>query len=87
MAPHPNAPFLASSGLDDNVKIWSPSSQQWPVTLKGIKQRICTNMRDRKIEQRRATDTIEDMDDVDASMIWLIIRQLRQRARGPRKLT
>lgn len=85
MSAHPTSPFLASSGLDDNVKIWMPSSQQWPVTLKGIKQRICSNVRDRKIEQRRAADHVEDLDDVDASMIWLIIRQLRQRQRGPRK--
>lgn len=86
MAPHPTSPFLATSGLDDNVKIWQPSSQQWPVTLKGIKQRICSNVRDRKIEQRRSNaDHGEDLDEVDASMIWLIIRQLRARQRGPRK--
>jgi WD repeat-containing protein 42A len=37
LEPHPTCPFLATSGLDDNVKIWVPSSYQWPQTMKGIK--------------------------------------------------
>ena len=43
-------------------------------------QRICTNVRDRKIEQKRASEN-GDLDAVDSSMIWFIIRQLRQRQR------
>jgi len=39
--PHPTAPIIATSGLDDNVKIWVPSADQWPQTLKGIKQ-VCS---------------------------------------------
>lgn len=82
LEPHPSAPILATSGLDDNVKLWQPSSSQWPQTLKGIKQRICTNVRDRKQEQSRALSHGDEVDAVDASMIWLIIRQLRQRQRA-----
>ena len=40
LEPHPVCPFLATSGLDDNVKVWVPSSYQWPQTMKGIKQ-VC----------------------------------------------
>lgn len=80
---HPTCPFLATSGLDDNIKIWLPSSYQWPQTMKGIKQRVCTNVRERKIDQRQAAES-DDMDNVDSSMIWFIIRQLRQRQRSGR---
>jgi WD repeat-containing protein 42A len=38
--PHPTTPIIATSGLDDNVKVWVPSADQWPQTLKGIKQ-VC----------------------------------------------
>jgi len=81
LQPHPTCPFLATSGLDDNVKVWVPSSYQWPQTMKGIKQRICTNVRERKLEQKRAAND-GDLDGVDSSMIWFIIRQLRQRHRA-----
>lgn len=36
--PHPTIPVIASSGLDHNVKLWVPTSKQWPQTLKGIKK-------------------------------------------------
>ena len=28
MEPHPNLPILATSGLDDDVKIWLPTSNK-----------------------------------------------------------
>ena len=28
LEPHPNLPVLATSGLDDDVKIWLPTSNQ-----------------------------------------------------------
>lgn len=48
LSAHPFLPILASSGLDHNVKIWEPTAQVWPQTLKGIKPRICRNMMGRK---------------------------------------
>lgn len=87
------------------LQMWIPSSNQWPQTMKGIKQvffffcvnmdssnqcffnnnvkfqRICTNMKDRKMEQKRAHDH-DGADGVDSSVIWLIIRQLRERQRS-----
>ncbi|CAG2123133.1 unnamed protein product [Medioppia subpectinata] len=36
--PHPTAPIMATSGLDDDVKVWVPSANEWPQTMKGIKQ-------------------------------------------------
>lgn len=28
LEPHPNAPILATSGLDYNIKIWTPSGDK-----------------------------------------------------------
>lgn len=54
MEPHPTSPFLATSGLDDDIKIWSPTGKEWPSAIqKGVKRRICNNMRERKREHRR----------------------------------
>lgn len=40
---HPSLPILASSGFDFNVKIWEPTSDVWPQTMRGIKPQICKN--------------------------------------------
>lgn len=55
----------------------STSVKQWDSML----QRICTNMKDRKQEQRRAHEH-GGVEGVDHSVIWLIIRQLRERQRS-----
>lgn len=36
LEPHPQIPVLATSGLDDDVKIWVPSCEQEP-TLTGLR--------------------------------------------------
>lgn len=45
---HPELPILASSGLDDDIKLWEPTSETWPQTLTGIKPQICKNTMLRK---------------------------------------
>lgn len=30
LEPHPHLPVMATSGLDDDIKIWVPSSEQPP---------------------------------------------------------
>lgn len=45
---HPELPILASSGLDEDVKLWEPTSETWPQTLTGIKPQICKNTMLRK---------------------------------------
>ena len=36
LEPHPNAPVLATSGLDHDVKLWLPTAEQ-PTALDGLK--------------------------------------------------
>jgi hypothetical protein len=36
LEPHPQIPVLATSGLDDDVKIWVPSCEQEP-TMAGLR--------------------------------------------------
>lgn len=51
---HPTLPILASSGREHSVKIWEPTSNTWPQTLKGIKPQICkNNMRRKRAKERR----------------------------------
>lgn len=35
LEPHPHIPVLATSGLDHDVKLWSPSAAQ-PTALEGL---------------------------------------------------
>ena len=37
LEPHPNAPILATSGLDHDIKVWMPMAQN-PTTLEGLKR-------------------------------------------------
>lgn len=39
LEPHPHVPILATSGLDDDVKIWIPSNEDIPA-LANLKQVI-----------------------------------------------
>lgn len=49
---HPDIPVLASSGLDNDVKIFEPIAKDWPQCLHKIKPSICKNiMRRRKIRR------------------------------------
>jgi len=36
LEPHPNAPVLATSGLDHDVKLWLPTAEE-PTALDGLK--------------------------------------------------
>ena len=35
LEPHPHAPFLATSGLDHDIKLWLPTAEQ-PTDLDGL---------------------------------------------------
>lgn len=53
---HPNLPVIATSGLDDNVKIWVPSCEQ-PPTFKGLKKTVLLNEKKRSLIESIPTDT------------------------------
>ena len=37
LEPHPNLPILATSGLDHDIKVWTPTATK-PATLEDIKK-------------------------------------------------
>lgn len=82
LEPHPTCPILATSGLDEDVKIWVPSCE-YPPDMSGLKMRICQNMKEREDERKR-----EGHETIDSQMLWYLMQQLhrsaRARARGDR---
>ncbi|CAI9723048.1 DDB1CUL4-associated and CUL4-associated factor 8-like isoform X1 [Octopus vulgaris] len=50
LEPHPFAPFLATSGLDSDVKIWAPTAEE-PTKLKGLKKIMKMNHKQREKER------------------------------------
>lgn len=79
LEPHPTLPVLATSGLDHEVKIWSPMAEQ-PTDLKGIKKATKRNMKEREDER------IHDVDMIDGQMLWYIMHHMpRARRRRERE--
>lgn len=76
---HPTLPVLATSGLDHEVKIWSPMAEK-PTDLKGIKKATKRNMKEREDER------IHDVDMIDGQMLWYIMHHMpRARRRRERE--
>lgn len=72
---HPNCPILATSGLDEDIKIWVPSCETDP-DLSGLQEKVCSNLRNREEERKEeATDTI------DGQMLWFLMQQWCRRIR------
>ena len=74
LEPHPHNPFLATSGLDHDVKIWQPI-QHDPTKLDGLKQLMRKNRREREEER------ISEPDMIDGHMMWVLLQRLRRSAR------
>ncbi|KAL5019635.1 hypothetical protein ScPMuIL_002527 [Solemya velum] len=77
LEPHPIAPVLATSGLDHDVKIWAPTSEQ-PTKLKGLKKLVKKNKKDRDEERSYDPDQMEMM---DGQMLWYIMHHIRRARR------
>ncbi|KAK6640365.1 hypothetical protein RUM44_012058 [Polyplax serrata] len=85
LEPHPEIPVLATSGLDEDVKIWVPSCEQEP-TLEGLKKTVIANLKSRNSDPLRSSDAL------DGQMLWILWRHItrterqmnqdRERARG-----
>ncbi|XP_074652203.1 DDB1- and CUL4-associated factor 8-like [Tubulanus polymorphus] len=86
LEPHPCGLFLATSGLDSDVKIWAPTASE-PVQLDNLHQVRRKNRKERKRE--RMTDP-EDTMMLDGQMLWYLMHHLqrstrrRSRRRGDR---
>ncbi|XP_059095923.1 DDB1- and CUL4-associated factor 8-like isoform X1 [Tigriopus californicus] len=74
LEPHPHLPVLATSGLDDEIKIWLPTSKNL-VTQETIAKIVIKNLR-----EREDSNTVHE---VDGEMLMEIWRQI-QRNRAAR---
>jgi DDB1- and CUL4-associated factor 8 len=90
LEPHPHVPILATSGLDDDVKIWIPSNEDTPA-LANLKQVIhkqgCRLLENhgKSIFQTVINNTQGRQDErsgttesFDGQMLWYLWRQIRR---------
>ncbi|KAG8226839.1 hypothetical protein J437_LFUL007080 [Ladona fulva] len=74
LEPHPQIPLLATSGLDDDVKIWVPSCEKEP-EMQNLKDAVKSNHKDREDDRAR------DPDAYDGQMLWILWRHIRRTER------
>lgn len=72
LEPHPHLPGLATSGLDHDVKLWAPTAEN-PTTLKGLKEVMKKNKRERD------EDNVRHGDQYDTQLLWFLMRHMRNR--------
>jgi len=82
--PHPNLPVLATSGLDSEVKIWTPRGlpshhQQQRISDSKLKQLMLSNLRER-IQDRQDRESMPDT--FQSHLLWFLMRTLRNRQRS-----
>ncbi|XP_059468707.1 DDB1- and CUL4-associated factor 8 isoform X2 [Neocloeon triangulifer] len=71
LEPHPHVPILATSGLDDDVKIWIPSYEDAPA-MANLKQTVISNSKGRVDERSGNAESF------DGQMLWYLWRQIRR---------
>uniref|UniRef100_A0A8C9GBK4 Uncharacterized protein n=1 Tax=Piliocolobus tephrosceles TaxID=591936 RepID=A0A8C9GBK4_9PRIM len=76
LEPHPYLPVLATSGLDQHVKIWTPTAKA-ATELTGLKDVI------KKNKQERDEDNLHRIDPFDNHVLRFFIPHLAQRGRHP----
>jgi len=75
LEPHPRVPIIATSGLDNDIKIWVPSCEQEP-TLKGLKSCVIGNQSDRDHSRGRRSDPFDNR---QMRWLWRQIQRFEQR--------
>ncbi|KAI4462837.1 wd repeat domain-containing family [Holotrichia oblita] len=75
LEPHPQVPYLCTSGLDWDIKVWVPSFESEPA-LHGLADTVIENVSDRS----RWAYT-PDINDNDSQMLWMLWRHLSSRDR------
>ncbi|KAJ3659085.1 hypothetical protein Zmor_010793 [Zophobas morio] len=73
LEPHPQLPFICTSGLDWDVKVWVPSCEEEP-TMEGLKNTVKNNLKT-KLNNTDASDINE------SQMLWMLWRHLRNTSR------
>ncbi|XP_065563963.1 DDB1- and CUL4-associated factor 8-like [Artemia franciscana] len=77
LEPHPSFPILATSGLDDDIKLWAPIGRENDKTQL-IKEVIGSNFDERENDGSRAADSI------DGELLWMLWRHLNRTERRRR---
>ncbi|XP_033838463.1 DDB1- and CUL4-associated factor 8 [Periophthalmus magnuspinnatus] len=72
LEPHPHLPGMATSGLDHDIKLWAPTAET-PTTLKGLKELMKKNKRERD------EDSVRHGDQYDTQLLWFLMRHMRNR--------
>ncbi|XP_037810079.1 DDB1- and CUL4-associated factor 8 [Lucilia sericata] len=70
LEPHPNTPILATSGLDHNIKIWTPNGEKHPPDLTKLTSCVRRNIR---------RTALNDGIDFDDGQMQFFIRQILSR--------
>lgn len=81
MEPHPTSPILATSGLDDDVKIWIPTKEKDPLMGPNnldLSSTVHKNIKSRTEELERQP---ESMDGRIIQALWNHIRQANRERR------
>lgn len=72
--PHPHFPFMATSGIDNTVKLWTPAAKKLIMPLpKNAKQIIAANELERTVHISQATATLS------SDVMMHVLRLLRRR--------
>ncbi|XP_043201032.1 DDB1- and CUL4-associated factor 8-like [Amphibalanus amphitrite] len=68
LEPHPHMPVLATSGLDDDVKLWIASRDQ-PQDLSWVQETVQRNLQER-VEETPSADSL------GGSLMWTLMQQV-----------
>jgi len=85
LEPHPHLPVLATSGLDDEVKVWMPfeetsgPGQCWQRQKEYMQKTVQKNLNER--ERQR----VSEPDPLDGQMLWVLWRHIRRAERRRRE--
>ncbi|MPC94113.1 DDB1- and CUL4-associated factor 8 [Portunus trituberculatus] len=71
LEPHPHIPVLATSGLDDDIKIWVPTCEEDP-QLSDLEQIVKTNL------EKRHKERNEDSNVLDTEMLMVLWHHIRR---------
>uniref|UniRef100_A0A2C9LR36 Uncharacterized protein n=1 Tax=Biomphalaria glabrata TaxID=6526 RepID=A0A2C9LR36_BIOGL len=76
LEPHPTLPFLATSGLDHDVKLWMPYEPDPELCIDELKKIVKKNFSDRCQERKYSEPEM-----IGGQMLWFIMHHFRNSAR------
>lgn len=79
LEPHPHIPVLATSGLDDDIKIWVPTCEEDP-DLPNLEQTVKSNLR------KRHKERYEEFTGLDTQMLMVLWHHIRRTDRRRRRM-